>query len=60
MIQANQKKICFRIERANAVCDSDIDVADSPENNDANIKKIAREVLENRAYVCSHPLERTF
>uniref|UniRef100_UPI0037E7A584 complex I assembly factor ACAD9, mitochondrial n=1 Tax=Semicossyphus pulcher TaxID=241346 RepID=UPI0037E7A584 len=32
----------------------------SPENNDANIKKIAREVLENRAYVCSHPLERTF
>uniref|UniRef100_A0A671WCF0 Complex I assembly factor ACAD9, mitochondrial n=1 Tax=Sparus aurata TaxID=8175 RepID=A0A671WCF0_SPAAU len=32
----------------------------SPENNDANIKKIAREVLENRAYICSHPLERTF
>ncbi|XP_070815479.1 complex I assembly factor ACAD9, mitochondrial isoform X2 [Chaetodon trifascialis] len=32
----------------------------SPENNDANIKKIAKEVLENRAYVCSHPLERTF
>ncbi|XP_044026873.1 complex I assembly factor ACAD9, mitochondrial [Siniperca chuatsi] len=32
----------------------------SPENNDANIKKIAREVLENRAYVCSHPLERTY
>lgn len=35
-------------------------VPDSPENNDANIKKIAREVLENRAYICSHPLERTF
>ncbi|XP_041639172.1 complex I assembly factor ACAD9, mitochondrial [Cheilinus undulatus] len=32
----------------------------SPENNDANIKKIAREVLENRAYVCAHPLERTY
>uniref|UniRef100_A0A8C4E5K4 Complex I assembly factor ACAD9, mitochondrial n=1 Tax=Dicentrarchus labrax TaxID=13489 RepID=A0A8C4E5K4_DICLA len=32
----------------------------SPENNDANIKKIAQAVLENRAYVCSHPLERTF
>lgn len=32
----------------------------SPENIDANIKKIAREVLENRAYVCSHPLERTY
>uniref|UniRef100_A0A672GZ80 Acyl-CoA dehydrogenase family, member 9 n=1 Tax=Salarias fasciatus TaxID=181472 RepID=A0A672GZ80_SALFA len=30
------------------------------ENNDANIKKIAREVLENRAYVCSHPLDRTY
>uniref|UniRef100_A0A8D0A8I7 Acyl-CoA dehydrogenase family, member 9 n=1 Tax=Sander lucioperca TaxID=283035 RepID=A0A8D0A8I7_SANLU len=29
-------------------------------NNDANIKKIAREVLEKRAYVCSHPLERTY
>ncbi|KAM9361264.1 complex I assembly factor ACAD9, mitochondrial [Symphorus nematophorus] len=32
----------------------------SPENNDANIKKIAKQVLENRAYICSHPLERTF
>nr|XP_046236307.1 complex I assembly factor ACAD9, mitochondrial [Scatophagus argus] len=32
----------------------------SPENNDANIKKIAKEVLEKRAYVCSHPLERTY
>ncbi|KAM3878111.1 complex I assembly factor ACAD9, mitochondrial [Diretmus argenteus] len=32
----------------------------SPENDDANIKKIAREVLEKRAYVCAHPLERTF
>lgn len=32
----------------------------SPENNDANIKKIAKEVLDNRAYICSHPLERTF
>ncbi|KAM9859727.1 complex I assembly factor ACAD9, mitochondrial [Aulostomus maculatus] len=32
----------------------------SPENNDASIKKIACEVLENRAYICTHPLERTF
>uniref|UniRef100_A0A8C6LVB2 Complex I assembly factor ACAD9, mitochondrial n=1 Tax=Nothobranchius furzeri TaxID=105023 RepID=A0A8C6LVB2_NOTFU len=32
----------------------------SPENNDANIKKIATAVLANRAYTCSHPLERTF
>ncbi|KAL3059286.1 complex I assembly factor ACAD9, mitochondrial [Trematomus bernacchii] len=32
----------------------------SPENNDANIKKIAKEVLDNRGYVCSHPLDRTF
>uniref|UniRef100_A0A669B701 Complex I assembly factor ACAD9, mitochondrial n=1 Tax=Oreochromis niloticus TaxID=8128 RepID=A0A669B701_ORENI len=32
----------------------------SPENNDANIKKIAKQVLENRAYICSHPLERTY
>uniref|UniRef100_A0A673WAJ2 Complex I assembly factor ACAD9, mitochondrial n=1 Tax=Salmo trutta TaxID=8032 RepID=A0A673WAJ2_SALTR len=32
----------------------------SPENQDENIKKIAREVLEKRAYVCSHPLDRTF
>ncbi|XP_028303438.1 complex I assembly factor ACAD9, mitochondrial [Gouania willdenowi] len=31
-----------------------------PDNNDANIKKIAKAVLDNRAYVCSHPLERTF
>lgn len=34
--------------------------ADSPENNDANIKKIAKAVLDNRAYICSHPLERTY
>ncbi|CAL8336405.1 unnamed protein product [Lota lota] len=32
----------------------------APENNDANIKKIAQQVLEKRAYVCSHPLDRTF
>ncbi|KAM3620695.1 uncharacterized protein V6R79_000703 [Siganus canaliculatus] len=32
----------------------------SPENNDASIKKIAQEVLEKRAYICSHPLERTY
>ncbi|KAM6927718.1 complex I assembly factor ACAD9, mitochondrial [Xenentodon cancila] len=32
----------------------------APENNDANIKKIAKAVFENRAYMCSHPLERTY
>ncbi|KAI1891005.1 hypothetical protein AGOR_G00159410 [Albula goreensis] len=32
----------------------------APENNDDNIKKIAKEVLAQRAYICSHPLERTF
>ncbi|KAM9758478.1 complex I assembly factor ACAD9, mitochondrial [Menidia menidia] len=32
----------------------------APENNDANIKKIAKAVLDNRAYICSHPLERTY
>ncbi|XP_061583870.1 complex I assembly factor ACAD9, mitochondrial [Cololabis saira] len=32
----------------------------SPENNDANIKKIATAVFENRTYICSHPLERTY
>ncbi|KAA0707656.1 Acyl-CoA dehydrogenase family member 9, mitochondrial [Triplophysa tibetana] len=32
----------------------------SPENNDASIKKIAQEVLAKRAYICSHPLDRTF
>uniref|UniRef100_A0A3Q2PCQ9 Complex I assembly factor ACAD9, mitochondrial n=1 Tax=Fundulus heteroclitus TaxID=8078 RepID=A0A3Q2PCQ9_FUNHE len=32
----------------------------APENNDANIKKIAKAVLENRSYICSHPLERTY
>uniref|UniRef100_A0A4W4DYM1 Complex I assembly factor ACAD9, mitochondrial n=1 Tax=Electrophorus electricus TaxID=8005 RepID=A0A4W4DYM1_ELEEL len=32
----------------------------SPENNDANIKKIAQAVLEKRAYICSHPLDRTY
>ncbi|KAJ8258509.1 hypothetical protein COCON_G00175210 [Conger conger] len=32
----------------------------SPENIDDNIKKIAKAVLSQRAYICSHPLERTF
>uniref|UniRef100_A0A8D3BKH5 Acyl-CoA dehydrogenase family, member 9 n=1 Tax=Scophthalmus maximus TaxID=52904 RepID=A0A8D3BKH5_SCOMX len=35
-------------------------VPDAPENNDANIKKIARDVLEKREYICSHPLDRTY
>ncbi|XP_032893104.1 complex I assembly factor ACAD9, mitochondrial isoform X3 [Amblyraja radiata] len=32
----------------------------SPENLDDNIKKIAKEVLDKREYICSHPLDRTF
>lgn len=32
----------------------------SPENVDESIKKIASQMLEKRAYICSHPLERTF
>ncbi|XP_056380189.1 complex I assembly factor ACAD9, mitochondrial [Hyla sarda] len=31
-----------------------------PENQDESIKKIAKHILENRAYTCSHPLDRTF
>ncbi|XP_038596755.1 complex I assembly factor ACAD9, mitochondrial isoform X2 [Tachyglossus aculeatus] len=31
----------------------------SPENLDEQIKKVAEEVLEKRAFICSHPLERT-
>ncbi|XP_040215291.1 complex I assembly factor ACAD9, mitochondrial [Rana temporaria] len=31
-----------------------------PENQDESIRKIAKYVLENRAYTCSHPLDRTF
>ncbi|XP_006007880.1 complex I assembly factor ACAD9, mitochondrial [Latimeria chalumnae] len=33
---------------------------DSPENQDDSIKKIATQVLNKRAYVSSHPLDRTF
>uniref|UniRef100_UPI00398EC25D complex I assembly factor ACAD9, mitochondrial n=1 Tax=Pristiophorus japonicus TaxID=55135 RepID=UPI00398EC25D len=32
----------------------------SSENLDDSIKKIAQQVLDKRAYVCSHPLDRTF
>ncbi|CAI9553292.1 unnamed protein product, partial [Staurois parvus] len=32
----------------------------SDQNQDDNIRKIAKYVLENRAYTCSHPLDRTF
>ncbi|XP_075039237.1 complex I assembly factor ACAD9, mitochondrial [Mixophyes fleayi] len=31
-----------------------------PENQDDSIRKIAKHVLENRAYTCSHPLDRSF
>ncbi|XP_060095830.1 complex I assembly factor ACAD9, mitochondrial-like [Heteronotia binoei] len=32
----------------------------APENMDDSIKKVAKQVLEKRSYICSHPLERTF
>ncbi|XP_069795919.1 complex I assembly factor ACAD9, mitochondrial isoform X1 [Narcine bancroftii] len=32
----------------------------SPENLDDSIKKIAQQMLDKRAYICSHPLDRTF
>ncbi|XP_078517563.1 complex I assembly factor ACAD9, mitochondrial [Lissotriton helveticus] len=32
----------------------------SPENTDDSVKKIAKLILENRSYTCSHPLDRTF
>ncbi|XP_049622472.1 complex I assembly factor ACAD9, mitochondrial [Suncus etruscus] len=31
----------------------------SPENLDDQIKKVSQQVLEKRAYICAHPLERT-
>ncbi|XP_057562211.1 complex I assembly factor ACAD9, mitochondrial isoform X2 [Hippopotamus amphibius kiboko] len=31
----------------------------SPENLDELIQKVSRQILEKRAYVCAHPLERT-
>ncbi|XP_002917688.1 complex I assembly factor ACAD9, mitochondrial isoform X2 [Ailuropoda melanoleuca] len=32
----------------------------SPENLDEQIKKVSQQVLEKQAYICAHPLERTF
>ncbi|KYO29859.1 complex I assembly factor ACAD9, mitochondrial [Alligator mississippiensis] len=32
----------------------------SEENMDSSIKKVARQVLEKRAYTCSYPFDRTF
>ncbi|XP_006153580.2 acyl-CoA dehydrogenase family member 9, mitochondrial-like [Tupaia chinensis] len=31
----------------------------APENLDEQSKKVAQQVLEKRAYVCAHPLDRT-
>ncbi|XP_069823210.1 complex I assembly factor ACAD9, mitochondrial [Dendropsophus ebraccatus] len=44
-------KNCFMVAQLGKYC---------PENQDESIKKIAKHVLENRAYTCSHPLDRTF
>ncbi|XP_047599447.1 complex I assembly factor ACAD9, mitochondrial [Lutra lutra] len=32
----------------------------SPENLDEQIKKVSQQVLEKQAYICAHPLDRTF
>ncbi|KAM4800061.1 complex I assembly factor ACAD9, mitochondrial [Urocitellus parryii] len=32
---------------------------DAPENLDEQIKKVSRDILEKRTYICAHPLERT-
>ncbi|XP_044158083.1 complex I assembly factor ACAD9, mitochondrial [Bufo gargarizans] len=44
-------KNCYMMSQLGKYC---------PENQDESIKKIAKHVLENRAYTCSHPLDRTF
>uniref|UniRef100_A0A8D2CTR0 Complex I assembly factor ACAD9, mitochondrial n=1 Tax=Sciurus vulgaris TaxID=55149 RepID=A0A8D2CTR0_SCIVU len=31
----------------------------APENLDEHVKKVSRQILEKRAYLCAHPLERT-
>ncbi|XP_045707821.1 complex I assembly factor ACAD9, mitochondrial isoform X3 [Phyllostomus hastatus] len=31
----------------------------SPENLDEQIKKVSQQILERRAYICAHPLDRT-
>ncbi|KAM5333350.1 complex I assembly factor ACAD9, mitochondrial isoform 2-T2 [Glossophaga mutica] len=31
----------------------------SPENVDEQIKKVSQQILERRAYICAHPLDRT-
>lgn len=32
---------------------------DAPENLDEQIKKVSQQILEKRAYICAHPLDRT-
>ncbi|EQB77843.1 hypothetical protein CB1_000465054 [Camelus ferus] len=32
---------------------------DAPENLDEHIKKVSQQILEKRAYLCTHPLDRT-
>ncbi|NXS22049.1 ACAD9 dehydrogenase, partial [Mystacornis crossleyi] len=45
-VQQNWTFLCFSI--------------DADENLDDSIKKAAKQILEKRAYICSHPLDRTF
>uniref|UniRef100_A0A2K5QUM1 ACAD9/ACADV-like C-terminal domain-containing protein n=1 Tax=Cebus imitator TaxID=2715852 RepID=A0A2K5QUM1_CEBIM len=32
----------------------------APENLDEQIKKMSRQILEKRTYICAHPLDRTY
>lgn len=34
-------------------------LTDAPENMDEQIKKVSKQILEKRAYICAHPLDRT-
>lgn len=36
-----------------------LSLPDSPENLDEQIKKVSQHILEKRAYICAHPLDRT-
>lgn len=34
-------------------------LTDAPENLDEQVKKVSQQILEKRAYICAHPLDRT-
>lgn len=35
-----------------------VSCVDSPENLDELVKKVSQQILEKRAYICTHPLDR--